>query len=420
MSLFVYQAVDARGARTSGEIEAKSRGDALHKLEAGRLQPISVRPKPLGTGAGAGTAADDPDRNPASSFAEAGSLALNATQIVHFTDEISDLLDAGLQLEPALRLMSQRSELTKLKGVVARLREEIRDGVSFSVALRRTSASFGELYCRLAEAGELSGALPQILRRQSRFLAAMQELRSRVIQALIYPAFMTLAGAGLMVVFMVVLVPNLTMLFSKTGTEQPLLTRLLILSSNFIATWWWAVALAAGGLAFGFWSYIQTTEGRAWWDRAQLRLPLVGAVISSRYYVQLSQTLATMVGSGIPLLNALRLMEAATGNTHLRGQLSRVVAMVSEGGTLSRAFQRVGEFPPTLIDMVAVGEQTGDLSTSLEKIGTRYDKELNIKIQRLTAIIQPTIVLVMALVVGVVAFSMITGIFSAVSGLKAH
>jgi len=416
MSLFVYQAVDARGARAAGEIEAKSRGEALRKLEDARLQPISVRPKPLG---GDLPASADPG-SPPSAPASSGPLSLQSAQIVHFTDEISDLLDAGLQLEPALRLMGQRVELSKLKGVVARLREEVRDGASFSVALRRTSASFGELYCRLVEAGELSGALPQILRRQAKFLADMQELRSRVVQALIYPAFMTLAGIGLMTIFMVVLVPNLTTLFSKTGQELPVLTRGLIAFSHFFSTWWWA--LLGGGVlaALGFLSFVRTTEGRAWWHGAQLRLPLVGAVLLSRYYVQLSQTLATMVGSGIPLLNALRLMEAATGNLHLRGRLGRVIAIVSEGGSLSRALQRVGDFPPTLIDMVSVGEQTGDLAASLEKIGTRYDKELNQKIARLTAVIQPSIVIVMALVVGVVAFSMITGIFAAVSGLKGH
>jgi len=408
MPLFAYQAVDAGGTRTSGEIEAKSRGDALRKLESNRLQPLSVRLK--------GEVGGD---EPSSSAAPGdGSATLTLPQIVHFTDEISDLLDAGLQLEPALRLMEQRRELSKLKGIVSRLREDIRDGASFSSSLRRASSSFDELYCRLAEAGELSGALPRILRRQALFLASMHELRNRVIQALIYPAFITVAGVVLMSVFMVVLVPQLTSLFTKTGQELPLITRLLIATSGFVGAWWWAVLVGIGAGLLGFWSYVSTPAGKLWWHREQVRVPLVGPVISSRYYVQLSQTLATMVGSGIPLLNALRLMESATANLYMKGLLTKVVAIVSEGGSLSRALQRVGEFPPTLIDMVSVGEQTGDLATSLEKIGTRYDKELNIKIQRLTAVIQPTIVIFMALMVGVVAYSMITGIFQAVSGLK--
>jgi len=411
MSLFVYQAVRPDGARSEGEVEAATRGEAFRQLEALRLQPLSVRLKGLEgeavAPAGGADAVDDQ-----------GPRLLSSKQIVHFTDEMSDLLDAGLRLEPALRLMAQRRELSGLKVVIGRLRHQVVEGASFSSALRKASTSFGELYCRLVEAGELSGALPQILRRQAAYLMAMEELRNRVIQALIYPAIMCVVGFALMGVFMLALVPQLVVLFSKTGQQLPLLTRGLIAASNFAGHWWWLVLLLLVIGVITFWQAVSQPRGRLWWDRARLRIPLVGDVMAARYYVQFSQTLATMVGNGIPLLNALRLMHSATANRHLHALVGRVVDIVSEGGSLSRALQKVGDFPPTLIDMISVGEQTGDLGAALEKVGARYDKELDVRIQRMTAVIQPAIIVVMAVVVGVVAYSMITGIFQAVSGLK--
>jgi type II secretory pathway component PulF len=143
-------------------------------------------------------------------------------------------------------------------------------------------------------------------------------------------------------------------------------------------------------------------------------------VIASRYYVQFSQTLATMVGNGIPLLNALRLMHAATANRHLHGVVGRAVEIVQEGKPLTSALQKVGEFPPAFLDMVSVGEQTGDMAAALENVGNRYDEELNIKIQRVMSVIQPVMIGLMALAVGVVAYSMVTGIFQSVNGIGRH
>ncbi len=413
MSIFVYSAISREGRRVEGEIEARSRGEALQKLDLSSLQPIEVRPKEAMTLLPVDA---EPGRRERAS--SSGPLVLTGKQIVQFTDEISDLLDAGLKLEPALRVMEQRRELSRLKDVVIGLRQQVRDGVSFSAALRSVSSSFDELYCRLVSAGEMSGALPQILRRQAAYLTTMNELRNRVVQALIYPAILSTVGLALIMVFMLFLVPQLTVLFSKTGTQLPLLTRGLIALSAFFGHWWWLLVFMVMAASLSFWRVIATPWGGLWWDRAKLKLPLAGAVISSRYYVQFSQTLATMVGNGIPLLNALRLMHAATSNRYLYGVLTKVVDSVSDGGAFSRALEKTGNFPPVMVDIVAIGEQTGDLSAALEKAGSRYDKELNLKIQRMTAIIQPAVVIVMALAVGVVAFSMITGIFQAVSGLK--
>ncbi len=411
MPKFAYQAVKMTGERIAGEFEVASKAEAYKRLDREKLQPISL--KQLGAvGMEAGK------KDALAAVESSGPIRLSRKQIIIFTEEMGDLLEAGLQLEPALRIMEEREEASSIKRVTASLRQQVRDGISFSTALRNASASFGDLYCNLVSAGELSGALPQILRRQSRYLIAMDELQSRVVQALIYPAFIFLAGIALLFVFMTVLVPQLTVLFKKTDRGLPLVTSVLIAVSDFFVHYWWAMLLVLAGGIYGFLQYIRSDAGQVWWHRTQLKLPLVGSVLTSRYYTQFSQTMANLLGNGVPLLSALKLMNAATGNVFLRGLMTRVVEIVGEGGSLTRAMKRVGDFPPLFLDMVAVGEQTGDMASSLEKAGNRYDKELTKKIHRLTALIQPVVIFVMAILVGVVAYSIITGIFQAISGLR--
>jgi type II secretory pathway component PulF len=294
----------------------------------------------------------------------------------------------------------------------------VREGRSFSASLRNTSPSFGELYCNLAQAGEASGALPQILKRQVRYLTMIDELQSRVVQALIYPAFISLAGIVMIGVFMTVLVPQMTQLLTKTGQSMPFATRVLVASSGFLSHWWWAILLTIGGTVGTFVAYIKTEAGRLWWAEAQLKMPGVGPIMVSRFYVQFTQTLSTLVGNGIPLLNGLKLMTDATQNYYLRHLLEKIVLAVGEGGAFSRALKKVGHFPPLFIDMVTVGEQTGDMGLALEKVATRYDKELNRKIQTITALVQPVIIVAIALVVGLVAYAMVSGIFQMISGMR--
>jgi type II secretory pathway component PulF len=406
MSVFEYQALQADGQPVNGELQAQSRAEAYHKLDRENLQPVYVRAKGL------------PENTAAAVASPTGPITLSKAQVILFTEELSDLLEAGLQLEQALRMMENREEMSALKTVTAVLRQRVREGHSFSSSLRGASASFDDLYCNLISAGEISGALGQIMRRQGRYLLTISELQSRVISALIYPSFITGAGILLMFLFMTVLVPKLTSLFSKSGKQMPLLTQMLISVSNFMAHYWWLLIGLALGAFFAFFMTIKKPAGRRWWDEKKLKMPLFGPVMSSRFYVQFCQTLATMILNGIPLLNGLRLMKGATPNVFLRELLQRAEELVAEGASLSRALKRVGHFPALLIDMIAVGEQTGDLGIALEKVGTRYDKELNVRIQRLTALIQPTIIVMMAVLVGIVAYSMITGIFDAISGLR--
>jgi type II secretory pathway component PulF len=410
MSDFIYQALRSSGEKVSGELQAQSRSEAYRKLDQQKLQPVSLQLK------------DAPalDSAPAKSSVSNEPIRLSRSQIIIFTEELSDLLDAGLQLETALRIMEERTELSGLKQATVALRQKVRDGLNFSSALRSVSPSFGELYCNLVAAGEVGGALPQLLRRQTGYLIAVDELQARVVQALVYPAFIFGAGTLLLFVFMTVLVPQLTVLFTKTGSGLPLPTRVLIAISGFFAHFWWAMIAGVLLFSFLFWRVIQGNEGRQWWDSTKLKFPIVGPVLKSRLYAQFSHTMANLLGNGVPMLNGLRLTHRAASNCYFQSLLSRVIETVGDGGSLSQAMKRVKGFPALMIDIVFVGEQTGDLAAAFGKIGTRYEKELGKRIQRLTELIQPVVIILMALLVGAVAYSIVTGIFQAVSGLRVH
>jgi type II secretory pathway component PulF len=408
MPSFLYEALSRAGERVRGELVAQSRAEAFRKLDRDRLQPIKIQEKDGATSSA----------QPVSQPRLLTKISLSRGQVILFTEELSDLLDAGLQIEQALRVMEARKELSKIKQIAAALRQRVREGSSLSNALRQVSSSFGDLYCNLVSAGEISGSLPQLLKRQGAFLATIDDLQKKVVSALIYPAMIFFLGLGLIFLFMTYLVPQMTVLFEKTGKNVPFLTRLLIDVSAFFSHYWWAILASVVLAGFGFWQLIRHPRGKKWWHRVQLKIPVVGSVLRGRFYAQFAQTLANLLGNGLPLLSAMQLMRGATLNEHWRRALSEVTDYVGEGGAFSRGLQRLTDFPSLFIDMVAVGEQTGDLAKALDKVGKKYDKELNLRIQRLTSMVQPVIILVMALMVGVIAYSIINGIFDAVSGLQ--
>jgi len=414
MPAYAYEAVRRGGERMQGEVEARSRAEACEKLERERLQPLWLKLRSARESAA--PVARKPGE-PATALPKGG-FRLSAREVMLFTEELSDLLEAGLQLEQALRIMGNRQDASALKGVAAYLRNEIREGVGFSVAMRRASGSFGDLFCNLVAAGEQGGALHAILKRTLEYQKLVAELKSKVAAALVYPAFIGFAGLALIILFVSYLVPQLGSLLGTTGDKMPLATALLISASQWMGAYWWLLILLAVAVGFAFRAFIRTASGRAWWDQAQLRIPLVGAVLRAKFLAQLAQTLATLTSNGIALYGALKLTNAATPNVHLQALLGRITDDVGEGSALSRAVARTKAFPSVFVDMIVVGEQTGDLPMALEKAGARYDKELNIAISALTSMIQPAVIVVMAGVVGIVAYSMMGGIFQAVSGLR--
>jgi len=428
MPLFSYKALSTNGAVATGEIEASDRPEALRLLDKRGLQPINLKESAKEPVRSAKAAKKKETTIPrrkekASSTKDEeladGPLKLKRAEVILFTEELSDMLGAGLQLEPALKSMENRQELGSLKAVSQRIRTIVRDGVNFSVALKKVSPSFGPLYCSLAAAGEASGALDTILKRQAHYLKTLAELQSRLILAMIYPAFLILVGIGVGVVFVTTLIPQLTELIKSTpGGKIPWAIGLMMAFADFIKAWWIVITLAiiGGFLFFKAWKDNETNRPK--WDEMKLNMPLVGAVISSRFYVQFLETMANLVGNGLPLLRALELSRDATQNLSIRRQLNGVIDQVGDGRAFSKAMIRSGSFPPLLIDMIAVGEQTGKIDQSLRRAAERYDKELDKDLQRIMALIMPTVLILMALLIGSFAYLMITAIFQTISNLN--
>ena len=347
-----------------------------------------------------------------------GPIKLKRQEVVLFTEELSDMLSAGLQLEPALKSMENRQELGNLKAVSYKIRQIVRDGVNFSVALKKVSPSFGPLYCSLAAAGEASGALDDILKRQAHYLKTLAELQARLILAMIYPSFLVLAGIAVSIVFITVLIPQLTSLIATSGGKMPLGAAILIGVAAFLEKWWIVIILTLLGAGVFMKAWIDNDANKPAWDRIKLRIPLVGPVITSRFYVQFLETMANLVGNGLPLLRALELSRDATQNRSLRGDLDQIIAQVGDGRAFSKALVRNGAFPPLLIDMISVGEQTGKIDLSLRRAAERYDKELDKSLQRIMALVMPTVLIIMAALIGTMAYLMITAIFQTISNIK--
>jgi type II secretory pathway component PulF len=424
MPLFAYKALATNGSVTTGEIDAADRPEALRVLDRKGLQPITLKETAAaatGKKTNGKAKADDGPKTKAEAKEDAipdGPIKLKRQEVVLFTEELSDMLSAGLQLEPALKSMENRQELGNLKAVSFKIRQIVRDGVNFSVALKKVSPSFGPLYCSLAAAGEASGALDDILKRQAHYLKTLAELQARLILAMIYPAFLVLAGIGVSIVFVTVLIPQLTALIHSSGGKMPLGAAILIAISAFITKWWIVIVLVilASGIFFKAWK--DNDANKPAWDRIKLQLPLVGPVITSRFYVQFLETMANLVGNGLPLLRALELSRDATQNRGLRSELDKVIAQVGDGRAFSKALIRNGSFPPLLIDMISVGEQTGKIDQSLRRAAERYDKELDKDLQRIMALIMPAVLIVMAGLIGTMAYLMITAIFQTISNLN--
>ena len=406
MPAFTYTALTTTGQTVTGSVTVGSRAEAFRKIEAQALTPVKVTQDEKAGAAKAKLAADQ------------GPVKLKRAQLILFTEEVADLLDGGLQIDQAFRVMQERQESGALRQIATTMRNELREGSSVAKALRKASPSFDDLYCNLAAAGEVSGSLPSILRRLANNLAVMADLQAKVTQAMIYPAFLIGACVVLMVVFMTFMVPQIMDLMGKNGQKLPAATQLLIGFNQFMGQWWWAIGIAITAGVLTFRGYISSPAGRMWWDETKLKLPLFGAIMSMRFYAQFAHSLGNLITNGVPLLNSIRLVSKISANVFIQALLAKVTTLVSEGAPLSNTLRKVGSFPLLLADMIAVGEQTGQLGKSMEKCATRYDKELDKRIKRMTSMITPIILIVMAVMVGTVAYSIVAAIAQSVTGIR--
>jgi len=414
MPSFSYTAIDQAGKKVSGSVIVRNKAEAYRELESRALTPVVVGAAGEGETAGAGGKGSK-DGKPGKSNRH---TKLKRQELVLFTEELADLLDAGMNLERALKILQERQANESIRSVAGCLRDEIREGSRFSKALGIASPSFDELYCSLVAAGEASGSLPEILRRLVINLKQLFSLQRRTVGAMIYPLTVMLACVVLIFVFSTVLMPSLSDMMQKTGQDLPMITDLLIRFTNFMAAWWWLILGIMIGAFVTFRIVIATPGGREWWDGYKMRLPAFGPVIMGRFYAQFCHTLSNLINNGVPLLNSLRLIARGTPNRYIRNHLEAVVLDVGEGTSLARAMEKTAAFPVQLVDRIAIGEQTGELGKSFSKAAVKYDEDLDVRIARLTTIVPNIMLVIVAAIVGVVAYAMINTIFGSMSGIR--
>ncbi len=410
MPQFAYRARNAQGGLVEGVLDCADRAVAIRQIELQQCIPIridvvSAEPK-IGS---RDVAAPAPTRQ---------SLKIPHGQLLVFTEQLAHLLQAGMTLDEGLSILEKRLKQPRVQQMTHALHQALIDGRSFSQALSEFPRIFPPLYTNLVAAGEASGALPQILLRVVKHLMQAKDLRDRVQQALIYPAFLALAGAILITVFITFMVPQLTGFMSQTGGALPLPTRILVHIHHAITGYWWVGALLAVGVIIGFRAFVRSDEGRIAWDRFRLMIPSYGRITRHRYYAQFSRTLGTLLENGIPLLRALDLVTEIAGNRFLELKLREVRRAVIDGATLSAALQEQKLFPDLFTDMMSVGEQTGHFAETMQAIADVYERELDRTVAVISQLIPPVIIVVIAVLVGFVVYSILSAVFEMTHSLQ--
>jgi general secretion pathway protein F len=328
-------------------------------------------------------------------------------EIAAFTRQMATLIKAGIPLADALGALVEQVNNVRFKAPLSEVRSAVNEGSSFGDALARHPKLFDELFVSMVRAGEVAGNLDEVLTRLADFLEGSQKLKSKVQSAMVYPAVMVVVGGIIMAVLMVKVIPNITSMFKQQGKTLPINTRMLIATSDFARNYWWLVLLliVGGFIAFGKWT--GGRDGRQVWDRFVLRLPVVGELIRTINVSRFARTLGTMLQSGVPMLRALETAKQIVGNVLLQQAIDDAKRAVTEGESLAQTFKKSGQFPATMIHMVAVGEKAGQLEAMLARVADSYESEVDTKLSRLTALLEPLMLVVMGGAVAFIVFSIL-------------
>lgn len=424
MPQFSYRARNMQGGLVEGTLDCPDRAIAIRQIEQLRYTPIRIEavaaaPQVVKADVPGATA---PPASAAAAAVATGTadarLKIPHTQLLIFTEQLAHLLQAGMTLDEGLSVLQKRLKHKRVQQMTHALHRALVDGRSFSQALRDFPRIFPAIYVNLVAAGEASGALTDILRRLVEHLMQAKNLRDRVQAALIYPTFLALAGIALIIIFITFMVPQLTGFMSQNGGTLPLPTRILLGANHVITGYWWVAVLLVVGGVIGFRAAVRSDEGRIAWDRFRLIVPGYGRVIRHRYYAQFSRTLGTLMENGVPLLKALDLVSEIAGNRYLETKLAEVRRAVIDGATLSVALHQQQLFPELLTDMMAVGEQTGHFAQTMQTIADVYERELDRTVQTISALIPPVIIVLIAVVVGFVVYSILSAVFEMTSSLQ--
>jgi general secretion pathway protein F len=332
---------------------------------------------------------------------------VSVQEVAVFTRQLATLLKAGIPLAEGLAALSDQSDNKKFGVVLTGVRQKVNEGSSLADTLAQHPKIFPELYTNMVRSGEAAGNLDAVLARLADFLDAQNALRAKVSSAMTYPIIMIVLGSGIMGLLMVVVVPQITSIFQDQGKTLPWNTNLLIFASNTIASWWWLLAVVGGLGYWGFRRWTARAKGRLTVDTVKLRLPLIGPLVRYVAVARFSRTLSTMLSAGVPVLTALEIVKRVLNNVVLEKVVEEARGSIREGESIAAPLRRSKQFPSMMVHMITVGERSGQLEAMLENVAVAYEREVDGKVARLTTVLSPALIVVMAVSVGFIVLSII-------------
>ena len=332
---------------------------------------------------------------------------VSASDIALTTRQLATLLKSGIPLVEALTALIDQLDHPELKGAFTQTRDKVNEGMSLADALGQHPKIFPPLYVNMVAAGEASGTLEAVLARLAQFLEGQARLTSKVIGALAYPGFMMLMGAGIVTMMMVVVVPKVKGIFTDFGQALPWYTELMIFTSTMFTDFWWLMIIVIAGSVYGFRRWKATAEGRKKWDRFVLRVPLFGKLITMVAVTRFARTMSTLLASGVPLLSAMEITRNVLGNTELQRVIEEARSSIREGESIAQPLKRSGRFPPIVTHMIAIGERSGQLEEMLENVASAYDQQVETRVQAMTSLLEPIIIVIMGGLSGAITFSIL-------------
>jgi general secretion pathway protein F len=401
MPVYEYTALDGAGKNVNGIIDADSAVVARQKLRGSGIFPVRVKetsskPKDVPSGS----------ISVSSLFKRIRPGELSAT-----TRQLSILLGAGVTLVGSLDALIFQAANPVLKKIMAQIKESVNEGKSLAFSLSQHPKVFSQIYINMVRAGEASGSLDLVLDRLAEFSERQDALRGRFRAALAYPVFMFFIGSVILFFLITFIVPNITKIFSEMHQTLPLPTLALIGVSSFLKSFWWLVLLVLGGCIMLLKKLIKTPKGNHIWNEIKLRIPILGTINMKMAMARFGRTLGSLLQSGVPLITALQIVRNIVNNTLIAEVIDNAMEDIEAGASLATPLAQSRWFPPIAIQMISVGEQSGELENMLNKIADIYERETESQIMAMTSMLEPVMILVMGVVVGFIVISILLPIF---------
>jgi type IV pilus assembly protein PilC len=418
MPKFNFVAIDAKGKETKGTMEVASQNEAIGRIKDMGYHPTKVVEERAGGKPDAGGAATAKKSAKKGGGGGVGSFQIKipglsgrvkSKVLTNFTRQLSTLVQAGLPLLRGLRVLAKQERNVTLKGILGELGTAIEGGSTFSEALAQHPKVFNKLFVNMVKAGEIGGVLEVVLRRLSEFMEKAQKIKGKVIAAMFYPCAVLVVATAIMGVLLVLVIPKFKEVFSGTltgGRSLPAFTQFVLDISDAVRLHFIVTVLSIVGLFIVFQLIIRTKVGRRIFDQLKLKMPVLGPVVSKVAISRFTRTLGTLVSSGVPILQALTIVKETSGNVIVAKAVQDVHESVKEGETITAPLEASRVFPPMVISMVDVGEQTGALPEMLMKIADNYDEEVDNAVASMTSLLEPIMIVFLAVIVGSIVIAM--------------